>query len=279
MSAPEGVRPAGFQAPPFDAVLDLCGDPVTAHLRALLGGNQYMVLPDLFSSFLGSDPGAGPIFYETLPSGVLTEQLRLGGLHMGSLELRFTPDLIAAGPDALARLHREGLVESPAGYAGNVLALLVASGDPCDVGGMDDLGRAGLRVALPNPETEGIGGLTLQALEAAGGSELRDRVFVHKRGIGETVLTSIHQRQAPAWLREGSIDVAVVWDTEARHLVGAGVPVERVEIEALVNQRGHYAAAVVSRAPHHAAAGSLLRHLSGPDGASTYQRYGFSTGT
>ncbi len=277
MSGPD-PRPdlAEFAAAPFDAVADLCGDPTTAGLHALFAGNQYMALPDLVAGFLAAHSDTGPVFYETLPPGIVVAQLRQGGLRMGSLELRFTPDIIAASPRALTELHDEGLVGPPSTYASNVLALLVRAGNPASVSGLADLARPGLRVALPDPRTEGIGRLALQALTAAGGEQLHDTVFDAKRRIQETVLTSIHHRQSPAWLSAGTTDVAVVWETEAHHLIAQGAPVESVPIDPLVNQRGHYAAAMVTGAPHRASAESFLAYLIGPAGKAVYSRYGFT---
>jgi molybdate transport system substrate-binding protein len=205
------------------------------------------------------------------------DQLRRGGLRMGSLELRFTPDLIAASPGALAGLHDDGLVGEPAWYASNHLTLIVGRGNPAGVQGLADLGRTGLRVALPDPETEGIGRLALQALAAAGGEELRERVAGAKQRAGETVFTQIHHRQSPAWVAAGTIDAAVVWETEARHHVGLGTPVESVPFGAPASPRGGYAAAVVTAAPHPAAAAEFLAWLTGAAGRAVYQRHGFTT--
>lgn len=130
-----------------------------------------MALPDLVADFLNVYPDVRSVFYETLPLGMVVAQLSQGGLRMGSLELCFTPDIIAASP-ALNELHDDGLVGPPRGYASNVLALLVRAGNPTGIVAMKDLARPGLRVALPDPLTEGIGRLALQAPSAAGGDRL-----------------------------------------------------------------------------------------------------------
>jgi molybdate transport system substrate-binding protein len=266
-----------FAAPPFDAAADLCGDVTGAGLRALFAGNQYMVLPELVAGFGTAYPAAGPVFYETLPPGIVVAQLRRGGLRIGGLELRFTPDVIAASPEALRELHDDGLVEAPRWYAGNTLALLVRRGNPAAVTGLADLARPGLRVALPNPRTEGIGRLALRALAAAGGDELRERVAGAKQRAGETVFTEIHHRQSPAWIAAGEVDAAVVWETEARHHAAIGTPAESVPIAAGAGQRGDYAAAVVTAAPHRAAAERFVAYLAGGPGQAVYARYGFTT--
>jgi ABC-type molybdate transport system substrate-binding protein len=132
-------------------------------------------------------------------------------------------------------------------------------------------------VAFPDPETEGIGRLALEAIRAAGGQQLRDDVFVRNRERGFVRLTSIHHRQGIAWLADGATDVAVVWQTEARHHVRAGRPVQEVSLPPEHNVVGGYAAAVVDGAPHRDLAEAFVAHLAGPEGATVFRRHGFSS--
>lgn len=266
-----------FAAPPFNSLSDVRGDPINADLRILFAGNQYMVLPELMGAF--DAEGQGSVFYETLPPGVLLKQFHAGGIRIGSLELRFIPDVVAASPAALAELHQQGLIGEPATYASNDLTIIVAAGNPKGIADVNDLARHGVRVALPDPETEGIGDLALEVLRGAGGEALEDEVFHAKRSSGETVLTSIHHRQSPAWIAQGEVDAAIVWTTEAIHLQAEGVPVEAVAISPEINQRGEYAAAVVHQAPHPRVAAAFLEFLTGPMGAHIYAEFGFDIQT
>lgn len=279
MSGPEvGGGPGGlveFSAAPFDMVEDLCGDPA-ADLVVFLAGNQYMALPGLVAGFLAEHGSVGSVFYETLPPGVVVQQFRRSGLRVGSLELRVRPDVLALSRPALNELHAEGLVGPPRVYASNDLALLVAAGNPAGVTGWADLARAGLRVAFPDPRTEGIGRLALEAIEAGGGSELRRSIQERKAAAGEVVLTTIHHRQGPAWLAAGATDVAVVWSTEARHHTDRSGAFETVTIPAGANRVGSYAAAVVTAAAHHQEAAWFVDHLSSRAGRAAYAEHGFA---
>lgn len=266
---------ATFSVAPFDMVEDLCGDP-DADLVVFFAGNQYMAVPDLVEGFVAAHPDVRSVFYETLPPGVLLDQFRRGGLQMGSLELRAAPDVLALGPDALDELRSEGLVERCRPYARNDLALLVAAGNPAHVVGWADLGRPGLRVAFPDPRTEGIGRLALGALERSGGPALRHDVEVEKAGRKEVVFTAIHHRQSPAWIIEGVVDVAVVWSTEGRHHRAADSRLDMVSIPARDNRTGTYAASVVTGAPHPEAARAFADHLCGVSGRDVYAAHGFS---
>lgn len=280
MSGREAGRPsegiAQFSAAPFDMAEDLCGDPA-ADLVVFLAGNQFMVLPELVDGFLAAHPSAGSVFYETLPPGIVAEQFRRGGLRMGSLELRVQPDVLALSPAALAELHADGRVEPPRTYASNDLALLVKAGNPARVTGWGDLARPGLRVAFPDPRNEGIGGLALEAIQAAGGPGLRALVEHGKRDAGEVVFTTIHHRQGPAWLADGTTDIAVVWSTEALYHEARRAPFDTVVIAEAENRRGRYAASVVAGTAHREAAVSFMEYLCGEAGRAIYAAHGFSS--
>lgn len=241
----------------------------------LLAGNQFMVLPQLVARFLAAHDHVTSVFYETLPPGLVLAQFRRGGLRLGTLELRVRPDVLALAPARLAELHAEGLVGPPRTYASNDLALLVRVGNPAGISGWSDLLRPGIRVALPDPRTEGIGELALAAIQATGGAAMRRTIEHDKRRSGEVVLTSIHHRQSPAWLTSGDLDVAVVWSTEARHHLSLGAPFDVVALPAEHNRTGAYAAAAVIGAPHPRAAAAFVDYLCSDAGRSCFAEFGF----
>ncbi len=270
---------AMFSAPPFDHLEDLCGDIVGADLVCFLAGNQFMVAEDLFSAFRESvrDSGRelGGIFYETLPPGVLVDQIRRGGLQMGSLRLCIQPDVLAASPASLKQLAEDGIVGDFVEYASNELAILVPKGNPKRISGLADLARDGIRVALPHPGTEGVGRLVMAALQAAGGQALLTRMTEEKAANGEVLTNQIHHRESPAWIMEGVVDAALAWRTEAIFHQRQGRPIEAVEIAPEHNQRGRYAVAPVANAPHPTMAKEFIGFMSGPAARSAYARHGF----
>lgn len=265
-----------FDAPPFDAVQDLSGDP-ESDLIVFFAGNQFMVVPELVEKFRAAHPTVRSVFYETLPPGVVLDQFRLGGLRMGSLELRVRPDVLTLSPDVLDDLHEQNLVNTPLSYASNDLSLLVAAGNPKGVQGLADLGLPDLRVAIPDPNTEGIGRLALKAIENAGGSHLREQVEVKKSKDRTTVFTTIHHRQSPAWIASGEVDVAVVWSTEATYHRSQNSNFDAVTIPPDHNMTGQYSAAVVTDGPHSQAAAWFVDFLVSKTGQDCYRRYGFAS--
>lgn len=280
MSASEQTRPVpvDLTVPPVDMISDLHGDPLAAGLVLFMNGNQFMVMAELVAAFEAAHPEVGGVFYETIPPGVLIEQTRRGALRMGTMVLSIAPDVIAAGPSALAPLHEDGLIGAPEGYASNDLAVLVTAGNPCGIRGLADLGASDVRVAMPNPVTEGVGELIAQALERAGGPELRRTVMETKVAAGSTRMTAIHHRESMLWLAAGEVDACPLWSTEAVHHQGLGAAVEIITIPADHNVTGRYAAAPVRGAAHPEAGRAFLDFLRG-DGAAIYRSYGFAPDT
>ncbi len=267
-------EPVELTVPPVDAICDLHGDPLTAGLVLFMNGNQFMVMDELVAAFTAGRPVPGGVFYETIPPGILIEQTRRGSLRVGTMVLSVRPDLVAAGPSALAPLLSDGVIEDPVGYARNDLAMLVASGNPTGVRSLDHLADHDVRIAMPNPRTEGVGELIAQALERAGGTALRTRVMEEKVAAGTTRLTRIHHRESMLWLAAGEVDVCPLWSTEAEFHRGRGEAVEIVRIPEEHNVTGRYSIARVRGAAHPAAAADFVDFLRGA-GAAIYSRFGF----
>lgn len=266
-----------FSAPPFDHVEDLVGDPVAAGLVLLAAGNQFMVVPDLLASFAALHRVPGGVFCETLPPGVLAQQVRTGRLEVGSLVLSVVPDVVALAPEALHALELDGLVGPARAYASNGLSLLVAPDNPLGLRGWADLARPEVRIALPDAATEGIGALALDALVMVGGEGLARLVRETKEAAGATRMTSIHHRQGPAWLVDGAVDAAVVWSTEARHHVARGAAVQEVRPVEGDLVRGTYACAVARSSRHPEAAEAFVDFLTGPEARVVYAAHGFDS--
>ena len=270
-----GLEAVDFDVAPFDSVADLCGNPVDANFVAFMNGNQFMALPKVMESFAVVADGVDSIFYETLPPGILIEQVKAGALRMGALTITVRPDVIAAAPDALGRLADEGTVGEIVEYASNNLAMLMPLSSSAPVSGVSDLAVDGVRIAMPDPKTEGVGRLMVEVLRAAGGDSLVEEVMIEKVGRGETILTRIHHRQSPLWLDLGRVDVAPVWATEARYHLGRGAPYKVVPIEDEINRWGRYAIAALCDAPHPELAKAFVAHMADPRTARIYGSFGF----
>jgi molybdate transport system substrate-binding protein len=220
----------------------------------------------------------GRLFWETIPPGRLVEQMKAGGrITVGNMTFTAKPDAYFAGYETVKALVADGLLEGPGTpYVTNILTIMVPAGNPKRIRGLSDLGRPGLRLAMPNPEFEGVARQIKTALGKAGGEALTHEVYAAKVERGETVLTQIHHRQTPLWLMEGKVDAGVTWRSEALFQEQVGHPITHVEIPEAQNATGVYAGAVVAGAAHAEAARLWLAFITSPEALAILGRYGFT---
>ncbi|HEY4009810.1 MAG TPA: substrate-binding domain-containing protein [Acidobacteriaceae bacterium] len=266
-----------FEVPDIDNVPDLHGDPIGARLVLFVGGNQFFVMPRLIAGFEKLHPElAGHIFYETLPPGVLLKQMQAGdGITLGNLTLHVAPDVYEAGASALAAMKQSDRVDQVVTYTTNNLEIMVAAGNPKRIASLKDLARADVKVALPNPEFEGIGKQVEAALKKSGGDALAAEVYKTRVGQGGVVLTQIHHRQTPMRILAGTSDAGVVWTSEVLFQQKLGNAIEGVKIPAEFNAQATYAAGVLKDAPHRDAALAWIHYLASDEAQAAYEEFGF----
>ncbi len=271
---PTGMQ---FSVPPFDAVADLHGDIVDPQLVVFFAGNQFMVVHDLVDAFKQAYPAYQRVFVETLPPGILAKQIESGSLVMGNLRITLKPDVYTAGKGAVAEKQTQhDWFADTYDYARNPLAILVAEGNPKQIKGLQDLGRADVRVSMPNPAWEGIARQIEASYRKAGGEALDHAIMQTKVADGTTFLTHVHHRQSPLRVLQGESDAAPVWSTEAyfqQQILHH--PVETVAIPAAQNAVATYTAARMKSAPHEQAAKDFMAFMQSPAAAAIYRKYGF----
>ena len=271
---PTGLQ---FSVPPFDAIADLHGDIVDPQLVVFFAGNQFMVVHDLMAAFKQAHPTYQRIFVETLPPGILAKQIESGTLVMGNLRITLKPDIYTAGKGAIAEKQKQhDWFADSFDYARNPLAILVAKGNPKRIEGLKDLGRADVRVSMPNPAWEGIAKQIEASYRKAGGAALDATIMQTKVKDGSTFLTHIHHRQSPLRVLQGDSDAAPVWSTEAyfqQQILHH--PVETIAIPAAQNAVATYTAARMKNAPHEQAAKDFMAFMQSPAAQAVYRKYGF----
>ncbi len=266
-----------FQVNDVDNVPDLHGNPNHAQLVLFVGGNQFMVLPELVAQFEKLHPElSGRIFYETLPPGILRKQIaHHGAITLGNLTIQVQPDVYHAGARVLAEMQKETQVESNVSYATNQLEIMVHAGNPHHISSLRDLGRDEIRLSMPNPQWEGVARQIGDSLRKSGGDELFRKVMETKVKDGSTYLTQIHHRQTPMRILSGQADAGVTWSSEVRFQESVGNQITGVEIPANENTTAVYAAGTLANAPHAAAARSWIAFLTSAEAQTIYRRYGF----
>src|SRR5258705_10942655 len=99
---------------------------------------------------------------------------------------------------------------------------MVPKGNPAHVTGLADLGKPDVRLAMPNPEFEGIARQIEASLKKTGGQALADAVYKTKVGDGSTILPPIHHRHTPLFLVQRRADAGVTWQSETQSQEPAG---------------------------------------------------------
>jgi molybdate transport system substrate-binding protein len=268
-----------FTVPEVDNLPDFHGNPMTARLVLYVGGNYYFAMAPLVKAFEAKHPEyKGHIYYETIPPGMLVKQIEAKGtITSGNMTWTVPADAYFAGLRKIEALIKQGLLEGPAvPYVTNQLTIMVPKDNPAHIQGLADLGRKEVRLAMPNPEYEGIARQIKLALEKAGGPELAKTVYEQKVQDGTTLLTHIHHRETPLWLMLGRAEAGVTWKSEAVFQEQAGHPITDVPIPPEQNVTAIYAGAVVKGAPHPQAARAWLDFIRSPDALAIFERYGFA---
>ncbi|MGB3683580.1 MAG: substrate-binding domain-containing protein [Rubrobacteraceae bacterium] len=252
----------------------------TADLNVFFAGNQSPVVPELLENFREEHPEAGQVFYETLPPGLLAEQIRAGGATFGGREITARADVyLSTTIDLMRGLAREGFLEETEikPYVKNRLVLVVAGGNPKGIRGLEDLTRDDVRISMPNPEREGIARYILDMYRDFGGPEFERKVMEEKKEAGATTLTAVHHRETPDNLEQGKADVGPVWFTEYKEHAAKDRDIELIEVGREYDQQDEitYYLAPLKEAPHPDLARKFVDFVLNPGGQEVYARYGF----
>ena len=274
---PWSPPPAGFNftIQQINNVPDLHGDIVDPQLVVFFAGNQFMATAELMQAFRQEHPEVQRIFWETLPPGILARQMEQGAVIIGNLRIAIKPDIYTAGTRRIKPMQEQRLFTNVVTYARNRLAIMVARGNPKNVLGLRDLGRADVRVSMPNPEWEGVAALITASYKKAGGEDLVSEIMQKKVNSGGTFLTQIHHRQTPLRIMLHESDAGVVWYSEARFQEMIGNPLSTIEIPAQQNTTGVYLAGVLKSAPHPEAARAFADFLVSGKAQQIFHKYGF----
>src|SRR5580692_12447482 len=176
-------RGVEFTVPQIDDLADFHGDLSDPKLVLYVGGNYFFAMAPLVRAFEAAHPEyKGRVYWETIPPGLLVEQLKAGG-RISSSNMTWTAkaDAYFAGLKAVNALIDQGLLTGPAvPYVTNTLTIMVRKGNPKEIKALADLARPDLRLAMPNPQFEGVARQIKASLNKAGGEALDKAVYETK---------------------------------------------------------------------------------------------------
>jgi molybdate transport system substrate-binding protein len=267
-----------FTVPEVNSLADFHGDVTNPSLVLYIAGNYYFAMGPLAQAFEEGHPDyRGHLYYETIPPGLLVRQMKAGGkITSGNMTWVAKPDVYLAGLKNVRGLIDQGMLTGgPVAYVSNDLTIMIAKGNPGQVGSLADLGKPSVRLAMPNPEFEGVARQIQATLAKAGGDALVKAVYEYKVASGTTILTHIHHRQTPLFLMQGLADAGMTWTSEAIFQEQVGHPISHIEIPAADNTVAIYAGATVKDAAHPQAAQAWLEFIHSPEALAIFERYGF----
>ena len=267
-----------FTEPDADNLADFHGDPIHPELVLFVGGNYFFAMAPLVHAYEGRYPQyRGHVYWETIPPGLLVKQMANGGtVTVGNMTWTVKPDVYLAGLKAVQKQIGLGTLTAPAvPYVTNTLTIMVPKDNPAHITDLADLGEPEVRLAMPNPEFEGIARQIKASLAKAGGDALVQSVYDAKVTNGTTMLTHIHHRQTPLWIMQGKVQAGVTWKSEAMFQEQVANPVSHVDIPAAQTTTAIYAGARLAHAPHPQAARRWLQFIRSPQALAIFEKYGF----
>jgi molybdate transport system substrate-binding protein len=193
-------------------------------------------------------------------------RLNLAGSDQLAAQIRrgFPADVYAAANAELpGALHREGLVERPVPFASNRLVLAVPV-DSSRVTSLDDLARPRVAIAIGSSGVP-VGSYTRTVLARLPEAQRR-AILANVRSEEPDVAGVVGK------LSRGAADAGFVYVTDIR---SAGGALRAIELPAALRPRVQYAAAVVRRSPHRAAARRFVAGLREGVGARALRDAGF----
>ena len=221
---PPGIRSFAGHTDTVPDIVGRIGAPPS--LVIFTEGNHLMVLlsDDIIGAFPTwaksqsqfADLDLDNIMAVTLPQPIVVQMVRTGGIALGNLTLEvsrksgFYPDIVMGGPDPLQDLRKLGVLEPRARFfsKNRGLALLVPKGNPLAIHGLNDIARAGARLAQPDVVEAGSRARYRAAVDELIGKSAADAFFAMEVRHFPGRLGITH-RDVPEMVARGYADVGM----------------------------------------------------------------------
>jgi len=164
----------------------------------------------------------------------------------------------SAAPTNMKQVTDAGGASTPKNFVRNVMEIAIPPSNPAKVGGLADLARPGVKVALCQPQVP-CGAVAAQVFKNA-------QVTVTPVTLEQDVKSTLTKVQ----LNEA--DAGVVYTTDVK---AAGAKVTGIPIPADVNASTEYPIAALSKAPNSAGAQAFVDYVLSPAGQTVLTAAGF----
>ncbi len=191
-------------------------------------------------------------------SGAVLNQIRVE--HYGDL-------YIPGSHDYMDKAEQEGLVDATSRRAICLLlpVICVPKGNPKKINGLQDLTKAGVRVAIGDPKSVCLGSIAKAALEKAGiYAEVQKRIVTFASDC----------QQVASLIRLDEVDAAIGYDVFQRQSPDAMDSVPLSGAASVIVPAG-----VVSFSKHKVQAQQFADFISGPKGREVFARHGYTIDT
>lgn len=153
----QGVMLPNLNDPTSNLLFDVHAQISSSDLVLSTEGNYHMALKDIWPHYLAQFPDQPLVnwLYTTSPP-VPLEQIEQQRLQIGNLTVTCRPSVVVGPRKLMQRLTQAGYTEGPVTplYQDRGAVILVKKGNPKSIQSVWDLGRAGVRLATPNPVLE-----------------------------------------------------------------------------------------------------------------------------
>jgi molybdenum ABC transporter molybdate-binding protein len=184
------------------------------------------------------------------------------GTLLSQLQVSKVGDVfIAADDGSLEDAKAKKLIAEVLPLVNQHPVIAVAKGNPKGIHSIEDLKKADVKLALPDPGAASIGRVSRKLL-GAGWESLMAKAVVTKPTVTEVA----------ADVKLGSTDAGIVWDST----IPMFVPLEGVEVPEFTHHREHASAAILNASKQPQDALRFARYLAAPDrGGEAFKKMGF----
>jgi len=222
--------------------------PVSGRVTVLAAASLQDSFTTLGKQFEAAHPGT-QVRLSFGASSALAQQINQGA----------PADVFAsAAPTNMKQVIDAGGAAAPKNFVKNVMEIAVPPSNPAKVGGLADLARPGVKVALCQPQVP-CGAVAAQVFKNA-------QVTVMPVTLEQDVKSTLTK------VRLNEADAGVVYTTDVK---AAGAKVTGIPIPADVNASTEYPIAALSKAPNSAGAQAFVDYVLSPAGQTVLTAAGF----